>query len=70
MSLGLFISAFPAAIFGWLIWNNVTLLTENSRLRYNNQALQDTLDDVNEELQRLDGLSDELQQITDRYGER
>ena len=34
MSLGLFISAFPAAIFGWLIWNNVTLLTENARLRY------------------------------------
>ena len=70
MSLGLFISAFPAAIFGWLIWNNVTLLTENARLRYNNQALQDTLDDVSEELQRLDGLSDELQQITERHGER
>ena len=70
MSLGLVISAFPAAIFGWLIWNNVTLLTENARLRYNNQAFQDTLDDVNEELQRLDGLSDELQQITERYRER
>ena len=68
--LGLLISAFPAATFGWLIWSNVSLLTENARLRYNNHALQDTLDDVNDELQRLEGLSDELQQITERHGER
>ena len=68
--VGLFISAFPAALFGWLIWSNVSLLTENARLWYNNQALQDTLDDVSDELQRLDGLSDELQHITERHGER
>ena len=51
MSLKLFIiSAFQATIFGWMIWENVTMTTENERLRHKNHALNIKLEDIKEEL--------------------
>ena len=66
MSLKLFISAFPAAIFGWIIWENVTMLTENERLRHKNHTLNNILD-IKEKL-RCHGdkeLIDEVEKIID-----
>ena len=54
MSLKLFISAFQAAIFGWMIWENVTMTTENERLRHKNHTLNNILKDIKIELQWYD----------------
>ena len=44
MSLKLFIvSAFQATIFGWMIWKNATMATENERLRHKNKAFGEIL---------------------------
>ena len=51
MSLKLFIvSAFQAAIFGWIIWENATMTTENERLQNKNHTLNNILKDIKEEL--------------------
>ena len=51
MSLKLFIiSAFQATIFGWMIWENGTMATENKRLRHKNHTLNNILEDIKEEL--------------------
>ena len=51
MSLKLFIvSAFQAAIFGWMIWENATMTTENERLQNKNHTLNNILKDIKEEL--------------------
>ena len=67
MSLKLFISAFPAAIFGWMIWENFTMLTENERLRHKNHTLNNILKDIKEELRWYDDeeLIDEVEKIID-----
>ena len=68
MSLKLFISAFPAAIFGWIIWENVTMLTENERLRNKNYILNNILD-IKEKLRLYvdddEELIDEMEKIID-----
>ena len=50
MSLKLFIvSAFQAAIFGWMIWENVTMSTENEWLRHKNHTLNNIFKGIKEE---------------------
>ena len=62
MSLKLFI---PTAIFGWMIWENVTMLTENERLRHKNNTLNNILD-IKEKLRWYDEeLIDEVKKIID-----
>ena len=73
MSLKLFISAFPAAIFGWIIWKNVTMLTENERLRHKNHTLNNILKDIKGELRWYDNdkeLIDAVEKIIDFHKNR
>ena len=68
MSLKLFLSAFPAAIFGWMIWENITMLTENERLQHKNHTLNNILKDIKEELRWYDDgeeIIDEVEKIID-----
>ena len=61
MSLKLFIiSAFQATIFGWMIWENATMTTENDRLRLKNQTFDKILTDINEEARWYDNDKKEL----------
>ena len=49
MSLKVFISVFPAALCGWMIWKHVTMFTENERLQHKNRTLNHILADIEEE---------------------
>ena len=61
MSLKLFIvSAFQAAIFGWMIWENATMSTENERLRLENHTFNEILKDIKEEVRWYDNDKKEL----------
>ena len=61
MSLKLFIvSAFQAAIFGWMIWENATMRTENERLRHKNHTFNEILKDIKEEARWYDNDKKEL----------
>ena len=68
MRLKLFISAFQAAIFGWMIWENVTMTTENERLRHKNHTLNNILKDIKTELRWYndsEAIIDAVEKITD-----
>ena len=55
MSLKLFIvSAFQAAIFGWMIWENTTMTTEYERLRHKNHTFNNILKDIEEAVRLYD----------------
>ena len=64
MSLKLFIvSAFQAAIFGWMIWENVTMSTENEGLRHKNHTLNNILKRIKEELQWCDNKKESIEAV-------
>ena len=64
MSLKLFIvSAFQAAIFGWMIWENATMTTENERLQNKNHTLNNILKGIKEELRWCDNKKESIEAV-------
>ena len=67
MSLKLFIvSAFQATIFGWMIWENATMSTENERLRLENHTFNEILKDIKEEARWYDNDQKELMDAVEK----